>query len=74
MSFKQIAYISAALLPLALGACSNMETASYERVPYCCNRTAGTGVSVYASQPAPTNIAPAAGDEGQRVFHEAVQK
>ncbi len=80
-SWKHISSISAALIPLIIGGCcENMATRPYQDIPYCCDRTAGTGIELYCAEPeksaaikeqAPTTIEPAAGDE---VFHKAIQK
>ncbi len=83
-TWKHIGYVSAALLPVILSGCyDNYAIRPYHGVPYCCDRTAGTGPEYYCaetrrtkrvamSQPAPTNIEPAAG--GEKVFYKAIQK
>jgi len=83
---KTIGFLSLGLVAVMVSACdstSNMRTAEYYGVPYCCDRTAPPGVAMYHSQPVPqqrvaeapptrvTEIEPAAGDE---VFYNAIQK
>lgn len=84
-SLKHIGYVSSALLPLILGGCcENMAARPYHGVPYCCDRTAGTGTGIYCARPetspvamedptsiTPSKIEPAAGDQ---VFWKAIQK
>lgn len=72
---------AALFLTMTLGACGTMDTnntCDYHRVPYCCDRTAGTGTEIMncpAPAPAPAYIEPQAGDDrGDRIFRRAQRK
>lgn len=70
---------AALFLTMTLGACGTMDnsnTCDYNRVPYCCDRTAGTGTEIMnCPVPAPAYIEPQAGDDrGDRMFRRAQRK
>lgn len=84
-TWQHIGQVSAALVPVILAGCSGMDVRDYHKVPYCCDRTAGTGIEYFKAerqaryveaQEAPLNIEPAAGEtiDGDRMFNEAVRK
>ncbi len=79
--WKHIGCVSASLLPVILtGCCDTLAARPYYGIPYCCDRTAGTGIEHYCAesrpvamerQPAPVYVEPAAGDV---IFNKAMHK
>lgn len=68
--------VAISLLSMALGGCGTYQSASntcdYKKIPYCCDRTAGTGTEILnCPSTTPASIEPAAGDE---LFRRSIRK
>lgn len=73
---NKIYIVAISLVSIVLSGCGTYQSASntcdYHKIPYCCDRTAGTGTEVSnCPASAPASIEPAAGDE---LFRKSMRK